>query len=102
MRIIQSDRLPDFVAAHPDAASSLRSWAALVNAAAWRNIVDVRRTYRYADPVKVASGRTVTVFNIRGNRYRLLVAIDYAIQVVNVLEFLTHAEYDTDRWKGRL
>lgn len=44
----------------------------------------------------------MTVFNIRGNNYRLLTAISYPAGVVNVLQFLTHAEYDKEKWKKTL
>jgi mRNA-degrading endonuclease HigB of HigAB toxin-antitoxin module len=68
--------------------------------------MDVRRTFPTADGVAVAAagGLTlvVTVFNIRGNKYRLITAINYPDAVVTVLFFLTHAQYDSDRWKGQL
>ena len=71
-------------------------------AADWSNIVDLRQTFPNADPVRVASGRTVVVFNIAGNRYRLLTAIHYNMRKVFVLRFLTHAEYDRETWKDDL
>jgi mRNA interferase HigB len=52
--------------------------------------------------VTVSSGRSVTVFNIRGNDYRLVAAIHYNTQRVYALRVLTHAEYDRDRWKDQL
>jgi mRNA interferase HigB len=58
--------------------------------------------YPHADAVTVASGRTVVVFNIRGNRYRLVTAIHYNRQLVYTLRFMTHAEYSKNRWKDML
>jgi mRNA interferase HigB len=58
--------------------------------------------FPHADAVKVASGRDVIVFNIKGGRYRLIVAIHFNRGMVFILRFLTHAEYDTDQWKGQL
>ena len=52
--------------------------------------------YRHADPVG-----DKTVFNIRGNRYRLITKIDYSAGTVQVREILTHAEYDKGEWKTR-
>jgi mRNA interferase HigB len=52
--------------------------------------------------VRVASGRQVTIFNIRGNKYRLIVAIHYNRQAIFVMRFLTHEEYDRDVWKRTL
>ena len=99
MRIIKPTRVREFAGRHPVAASSLEHWLEAARAAHWRNLIDVRRVFRSADEVKVASGRTVVVFNIAGNRYRLITAIHYNIAKVFVLMFLTHAEYGKDRWK---
>ena len=73
-----------------------------VLAAEWQSIQELRCQYPHADAVRVASGRTVTVFNVRGNRYRLIVAIHYQWAMVYVLRFLTHAQYDKGQWKGEL
>lgn len=80
----------------------LQAWRLVVRAAEWRNIGDVRRTYPSADPVKVMSGRTVTVFNVCGNDSRLLTAIHYNKQRVYTLQILTHAEYNKNNWKKEL
>ena len=64
--------------------------------------MDTRKTYPHADQVKVRSGRTVTVFNVSGNDFRLITAIHYDRQKVFVLDFLTHAEYSRQTWKNRL
>jgi mRNA interferase HigB len=100
--ILSTGRLDEFARRHPDAQTGLAGWAQNTRAAAWRNLQQVRQTYRSADAVEVASGKTVTVFNIRGNKYRLLTAITYPAGVVNVLQFLTHAEYDKEKWKKTL
>jgi hypothetical protein len=50
----------------------------------------------------VSSGRTVVIFNIGGNKYRLITAIHYNTRKVFVLRFLTHAEYDLQSWKEGL
>jgi mRNA interferase HigB len=63
--------------------------------------MDVRKTYPHADAVIVGSGRVVTIFNICGNRFRLVVAVHYNTQRVYIREMLTHAEYDRQSWKGR-
>jgi mRNA-degrading endonuclease HigB of HigAB toxin-antitoxin module len=61
-----------------------------------------RQTFPSADPVRVASGRTVIVFNIARTRYRLITAIHYNMRKVFVLRFLTHAKYDRETWKDKL
>ncbi len=102
MRIISRKRLRQFVQRHPDAAEPLDKWHRLLREAQWKNLQDVRRVYPHADTVAVASGNAVTVFNIRGNKYRLIAAIHYNRQRVYVLRLLTHAEYSRDLWKDSL
>ncbi|KHG39820.1 MAG: type II toxin-antitoxin system HigB family toxin [Aphanizomenon flos-aquae KM1D3_PB] len=51
------------------------------------------------NPTADAVGNFI-VFNIKGNSYRLIVSIDYAIQTVYYKYFLTHAEYDKEKWKN--
>ena len=74
----------------------------MTEGAEWRSLEDVRRDFPTADGVSVKSGRVATVFNIRGNKYRLVTAIHYNRGVVYVMRFYTHAEYDRDRWKDTL
>lgn len=87
---------------HPQAATFLEGWRKAVRAATWRNLEEVRRTYRSADGVKVASGRNVVVFNVCGNHYRLIVALHFNRGIAYTLRFLTHVEYSKDRWKLEL
>jgi mRNA interferase HigB len=79
----------------------IQAWSAAVDSAEWRNINDVRRTYPSADGVALDSGTVVTVFNVKGNNYRLLTWIDYADELVEVLEVISHAEYSKGLWKAR-
>ena len=60
-----------------------------------KNLEDVRLIYRDAEAVG-----NFTVFNIKGNAYRLIVGIDYENQVIYYKYFLTHAQYDKDKWKN--
>lgn len=102
MRIITRRRLKEFAANYPDAAGALRVWATITAHAGWRNLAETRRDFPHADEGRVSSGRPVTVLNIRGNRYRLIVAIHYNREAVYVLRFLTHAQYDKGAWKRNL
>jgi mRNA interferase HigB len=94
MRVIGYEAIQDFVKAHRDAESSLSAWYMTTNDALWKSIVDVRQTYPHADAVG-----TCTVFNIRGNRYRLIAKIDYAKEAIFIASILTHADYDKEKWK---
>jgi mRNA interferase HigB len=102
MRIITRKRLREFAQRHPDAAEPLQQWYRLFREAEWASLQDVRRVYPHADKVTVASGNTLTVFNICGNKYRLIAAIHYNRQRVYVLRLLRHAEYSKDFWKDKL
>jgi mRNA interferase HigB len=102
MRIITRKRLRQFSARHTDAAVPLALWARAVQAARWRNLDEVRMAFPHADNVRVYSGREATVFNIKGNHYRLITAIHYDRQRLFIMRFLTHAEYNKDRWKETL
>lgn len=102
MRIIAERWLKDAADDFPKAASYLTHWRAVVRAAHWNNLSDVRRHYPSADAVRVASGSTVVVFNVCGNDFRLITAIHYNTQCVFTLRFLTHAEYSKDKWKVEL
>lgn len=101
MKIVKPATVGAYVEQHRDAASWLRRWVEVVKAAKWKSLDDVRKTYPHADAAKVASGATVTIFNVKGNKYRLIVSIHYNTGRVFVRDFLTHAEYDAEHWKER-
>ena len=94
MRIIKRGALEQFWRVHPDAQPSLESWYAVVRSSKWQTPVDMKRIYPSADLV----GRR-TIFNIAGNKYRLVARVNYRSQRVFVLYILTHAEYDKGAWK---
>jgi mRNA interferase HigB len=101
MRLIGQDVLVKAMRKHRDVREWVRLWVATVQDAMWRSLDELRADYPSADGVKLKTRVVVTVFNVKGNEYRLLTHVDYAGQVVQVLELLTHAEYDKDRWKSR-
>ncbi|MGD2108194.1 MAG: type II toxin-antitoxin system HigB family toxin [Phycisphaerae bacterium] len=84
---------------HADAEPPLRKWFKIAQGATWRSLTDVKQTYPHADGVQTDQGVTLTVFNIGGNKYRLVVRIRYEYELVNVRHVLTHDEYDRGKWK---
>lgn len=94
MRVIKRLALEQFWQKHPGAQASLEAWYAVVKRALWKNPAELKRVYPNADLV----GRR-TVFNIVGNKYRLIARVNYQQQRVFVLYLLTHAEYDRGTWK---
>jgi mRNA interferase HigB len=95
MHLISISYLQAESSQYPDVKSQVASWYAVVKSAKWQNLEDVRKIYKDAEAVG-----NFTVFNIKGNDYRLIVGIDYEDQTVYYKYFLTHAEYDKDRWKN--
>src|SRR5438046_1974488 len=98
MRILNTRALDRFSRRHRDAATWLAAWTRVVSDAEWQSLMDARKDYPSADGVTVKSGAVVTVFNVKGNEYRLLTRISYAAQDVLVIDVLTHDEYDRDAW----
>ena len=97
--MISQKPLREFWERHPQAEVPLRQWYRIASEAVWRSLRDVRQTYGHADGVTTSLGETLTVFNIGGNKYRLVVRINYEYQLVNVRAVLTHPEYDENDWK---
>lgn len=90
MRIIARRALREFWMRRPDAERPLRAWFADVKRAEWQGPADVKA--RYARASLIASNRVV--FDIGGNKYRLVVAIRYESRTVFVRFIGTHGEYD--------
>ncbi len=90
MRIISRRALREFWERHPDARAALQAWYADVKRAAWGGPADIKKVYRNASII--AHNRVV--FNIRGNRYRLVVAISYGYGIVYIRFVGTHQEYE--------
>ena len=90
MRIMTRGRLIKFWRRHADAEQPLKAWHAEVSDAAWKTPADIRRRYATAD--FVAGNRVI--FNIGGNKYRLIVKVNYPAHVVFICFLGTHAEYD--------
>ena len=79
---------------HADVGDSLDVWYRAAKKAEWKNLTDVRRAFPTADPVE-----EFTVFNIKGNSYRLITEINYQTGRIFLRHVLTHAEYSKGAWK---
>lgn len=98
MRVISPKLLREFWSKWPDAERPLRLWYKNAFQAEWNSLQDVRQTYPHADGIPGVS-ETLTVFNIGGNKYRLVARIRYDYQLLNIRAVLTHEEYDAGTWK---
>ena len=90
MNVVTHRRLRSFWAEHADAEGPLTAWFEIARKAEWKDTHAVRADFRSAD--FVADNRVI--FNIGGNRYRLIVRISYEYKQVLVKFVGTHADYD--------
>jgi mRNA interferase HigB len=90
MRVIAVKPLRLFWEKHPDAQQALQAWYPDARRAVWRTPADIKSVYRNASFV----GNNRVVFNIKGNQYRLVVAVQYEHGIVYIRFVGTHEEYD--------
>jgi len=88
--IISFKNLVDFYKKHPNAKSSIETWLAITKKAIWEKPSDAVNDFPDADPIK----NNRIVFNIAGNKYRLIVQISYVRQWVFIKFIGSHTEYD--------
>ncbi|CAH2031885.1 type II toxin-antitoxin system HigB family toxin [Trichlorobacter ammonificans] len=91
MRIIALKTLRDFWEHHPSARQPLQAWYEDARNARWDSPASIKAVYRNASIV----GNNRVVFNIKGNAYRLIVAINYRFGIVYIRFVGSHADYDT-------
>jgi len=89
MKIIGRKILHDFKEKHADVRSQIDAWEAEADAATWNSPLDIKRRYASASFLP----DHYVVFNLKGNRYRLLVQVSYNNQIVLVKKVGTHDEY---------
>ncbi|MBI2831492.1 MAG: type II toxin-antitoxin system HigB family toxin [Chloroflexi bacterium] len=90
MHVISRKKLREFWENHPDARASLESWFADVKHTEWQKPEDIKAIYRNVSIL----GNNRVVFNIKGNKYRLVVAVQYTFKIIYIRFVGTHQEYD--------
>jgi mRNA interferase HigB len=98
VRIITESRLTAFWTEHPPAEIPLKAWRAVVRLARYDSPREVKAQF----PATDFPGSGVTVFDIGGNKYRLIVSMRYDLQRVYIRHVLTHADYDRRSRAGDL
>jgi mRNA interferase HigB len=93
VHIISRKRLLEAANAHAGLSAPLDAWYRIAKKAEWKNLAEVRSVCPSADAVW-----KFTVFNIKGNAYRLITEINYRTGRIFVRNVLTHAEYDKGGW----
>ena len=94
MHVISRKALREFWRKHPDSQTPLARWFKLISSQKFRNFAELRTVFPSADQVG-----NLTVFNIGGNKYRLIGSIHFNRGRVYVRHILTHTEYNMGRWK---
>lgn len=90
MRVISRKKLKEFWERHADVQQPLQAWYDYTKRAEWKKPLDIKEVFRSASFV----GNDRVVFNLKGNSYRLVVAISYEHSIVFIRFVGTHQEYD--------
>ena len=90
MRVIAKKILRDFWSKYPDCEQQLKAWYSETEDAEWKNPAEIKKEYPSASILE----NNRVVFNIKGNKYRLIVRINYYYQMVWIRFIGTHARYD--------
>jgi mRNA interferase HigB len=94
MHLITRKTLRAFWQQYPDSKTALERWSQIIEKNNFDSFTQLRETFPSVDQV----GK-LTVFNIGGNKYRLIAAIHFNRHKVYIRNILTHAQYDQDNWK---
>lgn len=89
MKLIGKGVLDEFKKSHADVHSQVDSWVAEVEAANWNMPLDIKRRY----PKASILANNEVIFDLKGNKYRLLIKVNYEYKVVLVKNAGTHDEY---------
>ena len=112
MRLIAIAKLREAASIYPDISNQIEDFYQTIRKVHWQNLIDVQNTFASAEAVgtldsSFKSGnppnglsRNFTIINIKGNKYRLILDINYKKQLIFFKYFLTHAEYSKDKWKN--
>ncbi len=97
MHVISYKAIREFKAARPDSGPALDNWYRVSSACKWTSFAEIKQVLGSADWVK-----PYVVFNVAGNKYRLIAEINFRSQTLFIRHILTHQEYSEGKWKERL
>jgi mRNA interferase HigB len=95
MKLIAIAKLRQAASSYPDVTDRIEDFYQTIKHVDWQNLIDVQKTFSSAEAVG-----NFTIINIKGNKYRLILDINYSKQLIFFKYFLTHAEYSKDKWKN--
>jgi mRNA interferase HigB len=94
MHVITRKRLNEFAESHPESKAALAHWYRIMKAHDFASFAELRQHFPSADQIGA-----LTVFNVGGNKVRLVAAIHYNRHKIYLRAVLTHAEYNEGKWK---
>jgi mRNA interferase HigB len=96
VHVISYKAIRSFTAERPDSRPSLDNWYRVASSSRWVSFAEIRQTFSSADWVT-----PYVVFNIGGNKYRLIAEVNFRSQTLFIRHILTHAEYSEGKWRQR-
>jgi len=102
VNVISRKKLREFCESDPAHGrhwSAFETWFKIARKASWANFSDAKSTFGQTDIAKGDTGRTATIFDVGGNKYRILAHVDYRRQTIKIEAVLDHKEYDKNLWK---
>ncbi len=89
--------------AHRAAETPMREWFKLARKASWNHFQDARQTFGQTDVTgDTRSSKTATIFDVGGNKWRIITLIDYKRQTILITHVMDHKTYDRGRWKNEI
>jgi mRNA interferase HigB len=101
VNVISRKRLRKFYLAKPERkahAAAFDNWFRIARKARWYNFQELKATFGQSDVATGDSGRTAMIFDVGGNKYRILAHVDYVRQTVMVAAVMDHKEFDRRSW----
>lgn len=95
MKLISNSALVRFAQIHPESTTVLQGWRKVIEKNSFQNWSELKNTFNSVDKVD-----DLTVFNVGGNKYRIIAFIRFARQIIYIKAVLTHNEYDKGQWKN--
>lgn len=106
MNVISRKKLRTFYEATGERrqhALAFENWFKLTRKARWHTFQDVRALFGQTDvALDTHSKRTATIFDVGGNKYRIVTLIDYTRQTILITHVMDHKEYDRNKWKSEI
>ncbi len=95
MRIITERKLKEFWTENKVAETVLHDWIRTVRFANWKTSADVKKTFNSVNVYK-----NCTIFDVGGNKYRIIAKVEYQMHLVFIRFVLNHSEYDEKKWQS--